>query len=297
MNELTIFTPTYQRRSNLIKLYDSLCQQDNLDFEWLVIDDGSTDGTGEMVQSWIGENKIQIRYIYKENGGKQTAINLALRNVARKMMFIVDSDDWLTTNAVSTIYAYYEKYKENDNLCGFSFWRMFPDGKPNGPIFKKDEWICSFFESRVLDHNDGDKAEVWYTDCLREYPFPEFEGEKYYPEDGVWIRLSGKYNMVHINKGIYIGDYLEGGITDSNIAKRMRRWPKGMVDRAIAYLEKPCKMPTLIKQTLLYVMYGHYGAKYSTRKLYDDNPRKGLFVLLFLPALCLGWFYNRKEIK
>lgn len=295
MSNLTIFTPTYQRKNNLKKLYESLCNQDSKDFEWLIIDDGSSDGTDELVNTWINDNVIPIKYIFKENGGKQTAINLALKNVSSKMLFIVDSDDWLTLDAVSTIHQYDDKYNSTPNLCGFSFWRMFPDGKPNGPIFKKDEWVCSYFEARVLEHNGGDKAEVWFTECMREFPFPEFENEKYYPEDGVWIRLSGKYDMVHINKGIYMGEYLEGGITDSNISKRMRRWPKGMVDRAIAYLEKPCDLKTLLKQTVLYIIYGKYGADYSINNLFVRCPRKILFVMSIIPSLCLGYYYYLKQ--
>ncbi len=294
MIELTILTPTFQRRENLAKLYESLQYQKCKDFEWLIIDDGSTDGTENDVKKWIKEADFPILYYYKENGGKQTVINYAMSIIQSRMTFIVDSDDWLTEDAVQVIYDYDGRYCSQEDLCGYSFWRVFPDGKPNGPVFPIDDWICSYFEARVLKHNGGDKAEVWITKCLKEYPFPEFEGEKYYPEDGIWIRLSGPYKMVHVNKGIYIGDYLEGGITDSNISKRMRKWPKGMVDRAVGYLEKPCGITTLIKQTLLYIIYGNYGAKYEMTKLYADCPRKVLFVLCWLPGMILGKWYEMK---
>lgn len=120
--------------------------------------------------------------------------------------------------------------------------------------------ICSFFESRILNNDGSDKAEVWYTDVLKANPFPEFEGEKCYPEDGLWLRLSGLYNMVHVNKGIYIGDYLEGGLTDMTISKRMRSWPKGMVDRSRVYLGYNqggyhCNIKPLVKHALLYTLW------------------------------------------
>lgn len=294
MTQLTILTPTYQRRENLQKLYSTLCTQDNKNFVWLVFDDGSTDGTRDLVEKWIGENRINIDYRYKTNGGKQTVINEAMKIISNEMTFIVDSDDWLTNDAVSTIYQYYQKYGNDRTLCGFSFWRMFPDGTPNGPIFPYDDWKCTYFQSRILRHNGGDKAEVWFTKCLKEYPFPEYENEKCYPEDGIWMRLSGKYDMIHVNKGIYIGEYLKGGLSDSNISTRIEMWPKGMVDRALVYLERPCNLLTLVKQTMLYIIYGIYGANYSLTKLFDDCPRKGLFIALFVPAIILGKYYSSR---
>ena len=292
MNEITVLTPTYQRINCLPKLYKSLCHQECKDFVWMVIDDGSTDGTKETVEKWINEKKIDIIYIYKENGGKNTAINLAMKYINTKLTFIVDSDDWLTKDSISTIYRYYYKYSGYSDLCGFSFLRLFPNGKPNGPLFKKNNWICSFFESRVLNNNGGDKAEIWYSDCLKKYPFPEYKGEKYYPEDGLWIRISGNKKMVHVNKGIYIGDYLEGGITDSNISKRMKRWPKGMVDRSYRYLKLPCRPKTLIKMQMLYIIYGVFGGGYNVKLLFKKCPHKFLFILAFIPSIIIGFYYS-----
>ena len=80
MKTITIFTPTYNRAHTLVRTYNSLCQQTCKDFEWLIIDDGSTDNTYEIVQEWIEESDFKIRYIYKENGGKHTALNVAFKN-------------------------------------------------------------------------------------------------------------------------------------------------------------------------------------------------------------------------
>ena len=250
-----------------------------------------------MVHRWINEASFTIKYYRKENGGKQTALNYAYQFINSKLIFIVDSDDWLTEDAVDTILKYDEKYASEQNLCGYSFWRLFPDGRVNGKEFENDEMICTFFESRILTNDGSDKAEVWYTDVLKANPFPEFEGEKCYPENGLWLRLSGSYNMVHINKGIYIGDYLEGGLTDMTISKRMRSWPKGIVDRSKVYLGYNQNgyhytIKTLVKHALLYIMYGVYGAKYRMKDLYMDCPRKGLFVLCWVPGMVLGAWYG-----
>lgn len=311
-NILTIVTPTFNRAANLPKLYESLKKQDKVTFKWLLIDDGSTDNTSDLAKDWINDSsrKFEMLYQYKENGGKQTALNLAYKSIDTPLTFIVDSDDWLTEDAVSTIYYYWDKYKDTSNLCGFSFWRVFPDGRVNGMPFAEDELVASFFETRILTNDGSDKAEVWYTEAMKSYAFPEYDGEKYYPEDGVWLRITRNQNMVHINKGIYYGDYLEGGITDANIKRRMRGWPRGMTHRSLVYLDNPCKTKMLIKHTLLYIMYGHFGwfdadknvtdknnkpanRGYTFKKLYDDTPRKGLFLLCFMPACILGWWYSR----
>ena len=68
MKTLTIFTPTYNRGDILGNAYKSLKKQTNQDFIWLIVDDGSTDKTEDIVEKWIEENTIEIRYIKKENG-------------------------------------------------------------------------------------------------------------------------------------------------------------------------------------------------------------------------------------
>ena len=109
---LTILTPTYNRKNFLKRLYDSLCKQTVMEFEWLIIDDGSTDGTEQLVQTF--ENRMfQVNYVKKENGGKHTAINVSHDFIHGELVLIVDSDDALTDNAVNRILYFYEKYKTN----------------------------------------------------------------------------------------------------------------------------------------------------------------------------------------
>ena len=102
MYPITVFTTTYNRAQLLERVYKSLCRQTIHDFEWLIVDDGSTDGTEEIVKQWKNESKLTIRYIYKENGGVHTARNVAYREIKTELCFQVDSDDWLLNNAVET---------------------------------------------------------------------------------------------------------------------------------------------------------------------------------------------------
>lgn len=293
MKKITILTPSYNRAHTLPALYESLLKQDTDVFEWLVVDDGSTDATRKLVEGWQGEGKISIRYLHKQNGGKHTALNEGIRLIESELTFIVDSDDWLPENAVEIILQYHEKYREMEGLCGYSFLRFYPDGKVNDAFYPQDERIDTYINARINAGIAGDKAEVFFTDVLRQYPFPVYEGEKFVPEDLIWVQMSGPYKMVHINRCVYISDYLEGGLTCSG--KRMKiHSPKAMTERARLYLnDASVNKKTKCKMILLYVIYGHF-AQYSEKKLANDLNRKVWYIAGFVPGtvLYLVWKYN-----
>ena len=293
MKKITILTPSYNRAHTLPALYESLLKQDTDVFEWLVVDDGSTDATRKLVEGWQGEGKISIRYLHKQNGGKHTALNEGIRLIESELTFIVDSDDWLPENAVEIILQYHEKYREMEGICGYSFLRFYPDGKVNDAFYPQDEWIDTYINARINAGIAGDKAEVFFTDVLKRYPFPVYEGEKFVPEDLVWVQMSGPYKMVHINRCVYISDYLEGGLTCSG--KRMKiHSPKAMTERARLYLnDASVNKKTKCKMILLYVIYGHF-AQYSEKKLANDLNRKVWYIAGFVPGtvLYLIWKYK-----
>ena len=210
MSNITVLTPAYNRGKLLEKLYESLCAQDCKDFEWLIVDDGSTDDTSERVEQMKQTADFPISYHRKENGGKHTALNYAYQFIKTPLTFIVDSDDSLTRDAISYVNEIYKRYKNESDLCGFSFLR----GKPDGGYLStsgvpQDGMKESYVECRINRSIGGDMAEVWYTHCLKEYLFPEFQGEKFLGEDIVWVKMSEKYKMRFFNRVIYISDYLE----------------------------------------------------------------------------------------
>lgn len=293
MKKITILTPSYNRAHTLSALYESLLKQDTDVFEWLIVDDGSTDATRKLVEGWQGEGKISIRYLHKQNGGKHTALNEGIRLIESELTFIVDSDDWLPENAVEIILQYHEKYREMEGLCGYSFLRFYPDGKVNDAFYPQDEWIDTYINARINAGIAGDKAEVFFTDVLRQYPFPVYEGEKFVPEDLVWVQMSGPYKMVHINRCVYISDYLEGGLTRSG--KRMKiHSPKAMTERARLYLnDASVNKKTKCKMILLYVIYGHF-AQYSEKKLANDLNRKVWYIAGFVPGTVLYLIWKHK---
>lgn len=283
---LVIVTPTYNRKETMGRLYESLKAQTCPEFSWMIIDDGSSDGTEDMVGEWIRQGEIAITFLKKQNGGKHTALNMGISQVTQDLVFIVDSDDYLTPDAVATILGYAEKYKEvkeEKKLCGYSFLRHDSNGEVNTAYFPKDEYIDNYVNTRINGNIGGDKAEVFYTFALQEFPFEEYEGERFMPEDAVWIAMSQKYDMVHINKGIYICDYLEGGLTRTGRAMKIYS-PKGMMLRSLLFMnDRRVCLKVRMKMTLLYVIYSRF-AGYGIREAGKSPDSKIWFGLLYLPG-------------
>lgn len=255
---ITVLTPTFNRGGRLQSLWDSLQMQTVKDFEWLVVDDGSTDGTKDLITQLQEKSDFPIRYIYKNNGGKHTALNVGIQTICSELIFIVDSDDCVTDDAVESILKIHKKYRSQNNICGYAFLRAFPDGKVNGKKFDVDEKIGSYIDVRVNGDDTGaDKAEVFKTHCLKEFPFPEYPNEKFLGEDLVWVRMARKYEMVHINKAIYVGNYLEDGLTN-NRRKHNIASPIGCMHRAEEFMESDLKTRYRIKGGLQYIVYGRF---------------------------------------
>lgn len=215
--KLTIFTPTYNRGYCLNDLYKSLLKQKYNDFEWLIIDDESTDNTDKIVSKWIEENKLNIKYIKQKHGGKHRAINKALDIVKGEYFFIVDSDDTLTYNAVELIYKWISELND-EKIAGVAGTKISKDGKiwggiPN--IYEKGYIDASNFE-REKYKLLGDKAEVFKTEIIKKYKFPEFHNEYFITEDVCYQEIAADgYKMRWYNEPIYICDYLEDGLTNS----------------------------------------------------------------------------------
>ena len=134
MKTITIFTPAYNRAHTIGRTYQSLCRQTCKDFEWLVVDDGSTDGTQQLVEGWIAENKIPIRYIYQENQGMHGAHNTAYRNIDTPLNTCIDSDDYMPDDAVEKILRCWQQ-RGSDHVAGIIGLDMTEDGQVIGTRF------------------------------------------------------------------------------------------------------------------------------------------------------------------
>lgn len=280
---VTIITPTYNRKDKIHVLYESLCNQTFKEFDWLVVDDGSNDNTADIISGWIEDNKISIRYIYKENGGKHTAINVGIKEIDTPLTFIVDSDDYLIPEAVETIIKDYENIVRDD-ICGIAYLRKSKKGGYlTNKLVPENGLVESFCECRYGRKISGDMAEVWFTRCLKEYPFPEFSGEKFLSEDVVWIQMSHKYKIVFYNKAIYMSDYLESGLTKNRRSLNISS-PKGCMFRGEIQLEANLPIKYKIRAMLLYSVYGRF-AKNSWYELFKRSKHKILYSICLIPSL------------
>jgi glycosyltransferase len=224
---ISILTPTYNRGKLLLPLYDSLKNLTFKDFEWLIVDDGSEDETEQYVASWIAcnreKNNFSIRYVKKNNGGKHTAINRGVREAKGELILILDSDDTLPADSLSTITRYYDQCKDLADCAGVCGLMAHHDGQLIGSGFPKEPMYESALQFRYAEKGNvtGDLLEVYKTSVMREFPFPEIENEKFCPESLVWNRIANKYKLFCFNKVIYYRDYLEDGLTSKIVRIRM----------------------------------------------------------------------------
>lgn len=220
---ITIFTPTYNRASLLRDVYESLLLQSLKDFEWVIVDDGSTDDTQTLFQAFSSSERtcFPIRYFYQENGGKHRAINRGVKEAKGELFLILDSDDVLLPDAVKIINDYYLQIKEDFSFCGVCGRIAHRNGSLIGSPFAHDVMDMSYLECRYNRHIKGDMLEVIRTSIMKNFPFPEIEGEKFCPEALIWNRIGCKYKMRYFNKVVYQRDYLEHGLTDKIVKIRM----------------------------------------------------------------------------
>lgn len=215
---ISVITATFNRGYIIKKLYESLKKQTNKNFEWIVIDDGSSDVTPELFEQWKKEEKtFKIDYEHTKNGGKHRAINRAIQKVSYSYCFIVDSDDYLKDDAIEQICKWIETIKDQDIFAGVAGLKQYPSGEITGeyPKLKKYKtYIDANNLERQKKHLIGDKAEVYRTNILKKYPFPEFDEENFLTEDIVWNRIAiDGYKLRWFNIPIYVCEYLNDGLT------------------------------------------------------------------------------------
>lgn len=213
---VTFLTPTYNRAYILGKLYDSLCIQRDKDFEWLIIDDGSGDETEQLAQQWKGEADFPIRYYKQENGGKHRALNTGIPLAQAPWIFIIDSDDQVTPEAMDFIRRWTQEVEGRPEFAGVAGVRRTPGGKTVGEYPAGKTYVDAPDIKRRMYQLEGDKAEVYRTDILRKYPFPEYEGEKFLSECAVWNRIGmDGYLIRWYPEALSVSEYLADGLTKS----------------------------------------------------------------------------------
>lgn len=220
MMKITVFTPTYNRAYIIANLYHSLQRQTFVDFEWLVIDDGSSDNTELLFQKWISEdNKFPVRYYKQKNGGKCRAINRALDLAKGELFFTVDSDDYLTDDALEKVVCWFQQIKNQKDIVGIVANRGYSVKETENYLFNEqylDRTLLDRYSFCRDGHKvfDGERAYVFYTEFHKKYKYPEFPDENFMTEAVVWNRMAHDgYKMRFYNDIIWIYEYKDDGLT------------------------------------------------------------------------------------
>lgn len=282
MKTLTVMTPTYNRSELLKNAYESLSSQTVSDFVWMIVDDGSTDDTADVVKSFIAEGRVEIEYIYKENGGKHTAINTAIENVKTPLIALcLDSDDELVPDAVETILRVYRE-------CGEAY---------DGYVYLRENRVAyidptldvaSWRDAVVGGRFSGETVIVLKSEYAARHPFPVFKGERFCTEGLVWLGMTEPFLWYH--DPICTGEYLSDGYS-KNIAKVFAANPQCYVaynDLRLSLWRSPAKK-------YKYAAYYDGFAKLLGTKHYIRGSSRPFWAAIAYPAGILFYIYLKTK--
>ena len=294
--KLSIVTPTYNRKDLLEQCMMSLVKQTCYDFEWIVIDDGSNDGTREFMEQYdFTIFPFKVFYQWKENGGKHTALNASHSFIHGQYVLILDNDDMLTDDAVETVLREWNLYNDDTSIGIVTFLKQLTDGT-----------LCCYAEKErkkldVLNHRRiinvaSDCCEVIRSELFLKFPFPIFDDERFLAETALWYRVGQKHFCLYVNRPIYICEYLDGGLTKGGKKLRIINSHGGMYTSYLR-LNKRCSMRERIKAGLLFVCYGRFaglsvGEIYKQAELY-----KGFVIWCMIPGMLMHRYWDYKYMR
>ena len=212
---ITVFTSTFNRRERLRRVYECLRRQTFRRFEWIIVDDGSTDGTGGDVENWSAAAHFPIRYRYQKNSGKGAAYNVALEVASGDFFLVVDSDDSFVPTALERLIFHWCSIPQTmkESFSGVAVLCQDPNGKIIGrsyPAAGGDEYPVRMLARGYLK---GEKWGFHRTEVLRRYPCPQFEGETYVPDGLIWNRVGSRYRQRHVNEALRVYEQCADSVT------------------------------------------------------------------------------------
>lgn len=290
---LTVFTPAYNRAHTLPRTYESLLKQKCKDFIWLIVDDGSSDNTAELVKEWMKkENGFEIRYVYKVNGGMHTAHNVAYENIDTELNVCIDSDDCLAEQAVEKILRKWSGVKDR-GYAGIIGLDADLNGKLIGKGFAEglqETTLAGYYASGGV----GDKKLVYRTDIINQYPpYPVFEGEKYVALAYKYRLIDQDYKLAVLDDVLCNVEYQEDG-SSMNMFKQYMNNPKGFAFWRKVCMQYPESSKRLFIDCVHYVSSSIIGGEKNFLK---DSPRKLLTILAIPAGGILSLYIRYKSIK
>lgn len=292
-SSITVFTPTYNRANLLSKCYESLQRQSVKDFNWLIIDDGSTDDTKQLVEIWIkNEIDFKIRYIYKENGGLHTAYNVAICNMDTELCVCVDSDDFMSDNAIELILKLWRE-KGNCEYAGIIGLDYYTNGQIIGDKLPEENSV-NLNDMLIKKIGCGDKKLVIRTELYKEVaPMKSFSNEKNFNPNYLNTLISEKYDLLVLNQNLCFVEYQPNGMS-SNIYKQYLNSPNSFAEMRRLYMSlKKADLKFVIRNAI------HYDSSCIIAKNYKHivtkSPKKALTLSVFPLGVLLTAYIKYKN--
>lgn len=294
--KLTVFTPAYNRAHTLTRTYESMCNQTNKNFIWMIIDDGSTDNTKELVRGWqTADNGFEIQYFYKQNGGMHTAHNLAYKNIITELNVCIDSDDAMPIDAVEKILTFWDENGSSD-VAGVVALDADFDKNVLGsylPHITQTSTAKLYGKFGVT----GDKKFIYRTEIINSVPvYPEYDGEKLVPLGYKYNLVAQKYEMLLLNEIVCLVDYQSDGSTNT-IFKQYMQSPRGFAISNAVSMQYSESFVDRMKSVVHYVAE----CRIAKDKMWLKNSPRKVVTLLLYPLGFLAEKYiryvNRRSIK
>ena len=286
--KLSILTATYNRGKYLAKLYDSIKNNLNSDIipEWIIVDDGSTDNTKEIVQNFIDKNEFEIKYIYQENKGKMAAINKAANMSTGELIVDCDSDDIFTLNSFKIIKENASTILNSKKFYGLVFLRKESNGNISGKEFKITT-STTMFDLYFKYDIQGEKVIVFNSEIRKRFKHEIEKNEKFITEARMYHKMDEKYQLIPINEAIEQGSYMEDGYT-KNINKIFKENPFGYYMYFKELLEKDMKRVNFKKRLYVikhFILFSYLTKKKFNAKFIKDRFNILLYCLLYIPGI------------
>ncbi|MGL5894201.1 MAG: glycosyltransferase family 2 protein [Bacteroidales bacterium] len=291
MKTLTVFTPAFNRAHTIGRTYESLCRQTSFDFVWLIVDDGSSDNTEELVRGWIEtENRFEIIYYKQINQGMHGAHNTAYRLIETELNVCIDSDDCMTDDAVEKIVSF---WKENGSkkvagmialdatLEGNLIGNRFPDGLTHTTL--------SGYYARG---GNGDKKLIYRTEVMRQYPeYPIFDGEKYVGLSYKYLLCDQDYELLVLNEVLCLVEYQLDG-SSASMYQQYFKYPRGFAFLRTVNMQYEATFKRRFMEAIHYVSSSII---LRNGKFLKESPRKLLTIAAIPMGVALYLFLNYKK--
>ena len=297
MQQITVFTPTYNRADLLTRCYESMKRQGSNDFIWMIIDDGSTDGTDRLVSEWQKDaNNFVIEYYWKENGGLHTAYNEAISHMRTPLCVCIDSDDWMPDNAIERILSFWKNNGSKD-VAGIIGLDYSADNKVIGDPLPERRTVNLIDLALGKYHiENGDRTNVVRTDLYKQVaPMKVFPGERYFNPHYMHMRISLSYDFLVLNENLRYVEYQTGGMSDS-VLQQYRNSPNSFAEIRLLNLSLPgISYQFAVRQCIHLDSSAILAGKVT--EILHRSPRKVLTFVMLPAGWLLSWYIRLKTYR